>query len=421
MQIVKLKDVCIGKGEYGIAASAEEYSKNKTRYLRITDISDFGDLLDDDRKSISCSGCDKYLLHDNDIVFARTGNSTGRAFFYENKYGSLTYAGFLIKFHLDESKLNPKYMKYYTVSNTYKNWIANGPTGSTRGNMSEGDFANMPVFLPERKVQDGLVAIMEPIDDKIQNNNAIRANLNALLKLFYDYWFLQFDFPNNNGNPYKSSGGKMVYNKVLKRDIPEGWEVVKIKDIISHINTGLNPRQNFKLNNGNIKYITVKNLTTEGTIDFTSCDTIDDNALAKVHKRSDISKGDVLFASIAPLGRCVIIREDPKGWDINESVFSIRPKNKNLSEYLYMFFMSEYFIKKAEHSSTGSVFDGIRISVLEDMEIVIPPVSILNEFNKIISPILDLKYQNEIENQQLKGIYNFLLPLLMNGQIRISD
>ena len=77
--------------------------------------------------------------------------------------------------------------------------------------------------------------------------------------------------------------------------------------------------------------------------------------------------------------------------------------------------------KKAEHSSTGSVFDGIRISVLEDMEIVIPPVSILNEFNKIISPILDLKYQNEIENQQLKGIYNFLLPLLMNGQIRISD
>ena len=421
MQIVKLKDVCIGKGEYGIAASAEEYSKNKTRYLRITDISDFGDLLDDDRKSISCSGCDKYLLHDNDIVFARTGNSTGRAFFYENKYGSLIYAGFLIKFHLDESKLNPKYMKYYTVSNTYKNWIANGPTGSTRGNMSEGDFANMPVFLPERKVQDGLVAIMEPIDDKIQNNNAIRANLNALLKLFYDYWFLQFDFPNNNGNPYKSSGGKMVYNKVLKRDIPEGWEVVKIKDIISHINTGLNPRQNFKLNNGNIKYITVKNLTTEGTIDFTSCDTIDDNALAKVHKRSDISKGDVLFASIAPLVRCVIIREDPKGWDINESVFSIRPKNKNLSEYLYMFFMSEYFIKKAEHSSTGSVFDGIRISVLEDMEIVIPPVSILNEFNKIISPILDLKYQNEIENQQLKGIYNFLLPLLMNGQIRISD
>ena len=167
MEIKKLKDLCIGKGEYGIAAPAEPFSESKYRYLRITDISDNGTLLSDDPKSVSCPGCEKCILQENDIVFARTGNSTGRAFFYEPKYGELVYAGFLIKFHLDDTKVTPKYMKYYTISQTYRNWVNNGPTGSTRGNMSEGDFADMPVFLPSRKQQDAIVNLFSPFDEKI--------------------------------------------------------------------------------------------------------------------------------------------------------------------------------------------------------------------------------------------------------------
>ena len=93
MQMVRLKDICVGKGEYGIAASAEDFASNKYRYLRITDISDFGELLNNDCKSVSCDSCEKYLLSEDEIVFARTGNSTGRAFFYEKKYGPLVYAG----------------------------------------------------------------------------------------------------------------------------------------------------------------------------------------------------------------------------------------------------------------------------------------------------------------------------------------
>lgn len=270
--------------------------------------------------------------------------------------------------------------------------------------------------------QKRLSKILSKIDDKIELNNKINVELESMAKTLYDYWFLQFEFPNEEGKPYKSSGGKMVWNEELKREIPEGWEVDTVKKCICHINTGLNPRDNFKLGNGHIKYITVKNLTINGTIDFSGCDQIDEDARKIVHKRSDVSKGDILFASIAPLGRCVIVQENPKDWDINESVFCIRPNlNKVSTEFLYMFFMSEYFVKKAEHSSTGSVFYGIRISTLEEMLILIPPKAIKDKLTDIVKDIFVKKNQNEKENQELASLRDFLLPLLMNGQVRFKE
>ena len=111
MNKVKLKDICLANaiGKYGIPASAETYSPNKTRYLRITDIDDFGTLLNDDKKSVSSDDIGKYILNEGDIVFARTGNSTGRTYYHEKKNGRLAYAGFLIKYGIDEKKANPKY------------------------------------------------------------------------------------------------------------------------------------------------------------------------------------------------------------------------------------------------------------------------------------------------------------------------
>lgn len=161
---------------------------------------------------------------------------------------------------------------------------------------------------------------------------------------------------------------------------------------------------------------------TDGSIDFNSCDTIEETAKDIVHRRSDVSKGDILFASIAPLGRCFIVQEDPETWDINESVFSIRPNTKFVSkEYLYLFFMSESFIKKAEYSSTGSVFSGIRISTLEDMLIIVPPEEIMDHFTRNVEDILRKKYVNMIENIDLDSLRDFLLPLLMNGEIRFEN
>lgn len=295
-------------------------------------------------------------------------------------------------------------------------------TGSAQPKLTQENLSRLEIDIPDVQCQKDVATLLSTIDTKIDNNNAIAAELEGMAKDLYDYWFVQFDFPDENGKPYKSSGGKMVWNEELKREIPEGWEVASFSKCIQSINTGLNPRDNFKLNTGGaVRYITVKNLTTNGNIDFSSCDFIDNKARDIVHQRSDISKGDILFASIAPLGRCFLIDESPENWDINESVFSIRPNYTNVTSlFLYMTFMGETFIKTATNSSTGSVFKGIRINDLLNMKTIIPALPVLRSFDKQMNPMFTMKSKCSNEILELASLRNFLLPMLMNGQVKVK-
>jgi len=213
----------------------------------------------------------------------------------------------------------------------------------------------------------------------------------------------------------------MIWSKELNLSVPEGWNVFPLHKVIKHIHTGLNPRDNFVLGNGSIKYITVKNLTTNGTLDYAGCDTINEEARSKVHKRSDIAIGDILFASIAPLGRCYLITNTPNDWDINESVFSIRTNELISPEYLYAFLTSNRFINGATNNSTGSIFKGIRINTLSETYILVPNSKVLNMFTHIAHMILQKKAVISNENKTLLSQRDWLLPMLMSGQAAISD
>ncbi|MGC3978282.1 MAG: restriction endonuclease subunit S [Paludibacteraceae bacterium] len=179
MNKIPLKELCKSGqvGKYGIPSSAEEYNECKTRYLRISDIDDVGNLLNTDLKSVSSDNIEKYILEDGDLVVARTGNSTGRAYLHESKNGRLAFAGFLIKYGLDPKKVVPKFLKYYTISSEYKQWVKNLSVGSTRGNINAQTFADCPISLPERKQQEILVTILSSLDSKIEHNNRINDNL----------------------------------------------------------------------------------------------------------------------------------------------------------------------------------------------------------------------------------------------------
>lgn len=172
-----LDELSIGKGSYGIAASAVPYSSFKHTYLRITDINDDGSLNKNSLMSVDEDNADNYLLKPNDIVFARTGNSTGRSYFYDGSVGELVYAGFLIKFSLDEKKVNPRLLKYYTHSQPYYDWVKSFDTGGTRGNINAKTYGCMPISLPPRNTQDKIVDILKTLDDKIELNRRINDNL----------------------------------------------------------------------------------------------------------------------------------------------------------------------------------------------------------------------------------------------------
>ncbi len=196
-----LGELSKGKGSYGIAASAVDYSENLYTYLRITDIKDDGTIDFNSLKSVEDDKASNYLLQPNDIVFARTGASTGRNYFYDGSDGQFVYAGFLIKFSIDDSKVNPKFIKYYCLSKVFKDWVHSFNTGSTRGNINAQTFASLPIALPSRKQQDNMVSILSSLDEKIAVNNQINNNLEELIQLL----FIQ-KFPNitsNGGNTLK--------------------------------------------------------------------------------------------------------------------------------------------------------------------------------------------------------------------------
>ncbi len=209
---VKLKDISVGnKGNYGIGASAVEYDDSLYTYLRITDITDDGRLNKEGLMSVDDEDAKNYLLYEDDIVFARTGNSTGRSYFYEPSDGELVYAGFLIKFKLDRNKVNPRYIKLYTLTKQYRNWIDSFSTGSTRKNINAKMYGEMDIYIPPRKVQDNIVNIIEPLNKKIEINNKINKNLEEMAQAIFKQWFIDFEFPCVPEN-YKFSGASKPCN-----------------------------------------------------------------------------------------------------------------------------------------------------------------------------------------------------------------
>ena len=338
-------------------------------------------------------------------------------------YPKATFSGFVKRLRPKTTGIvYSKYIAFFLRSKYFRKVLDCNTIMTLRASFNEDMFSFLYLYLPDYEEQVRIGDLLYKMEMKIRTNNKINDNLEQQAKLIYDYWFTQFDFPDESGKPYRSSGGKMVWNEQLKMEIPFSWVCSKMENAIEAVRTGLNPRNNFKLGNGNIQYITVKNLCLNGSLDFSGCDTIDEQARQIIHRRSDIQIDDILFASIAPLGRCYLIQENPTNWDINESVFSIRYNSSVLTaEYLYMNLQSEAFVKRATACSTGSIFKGIRINSLMDSEIILPPLSVTKEFSKEIKPLFALQKKLDRETHTLIQLRDWLLPVLMNGQATISD
>lgn len=325
----------------------------------------------------------------------------------------------IVGFNAYENESSELFMHY--VFTYIKKSIQNSASGSIQDNINIDYLTKLKFKIPQKKYQDKIVDILFFLDSKIELNNKINKELEAMAKILYDYWFVQFDFPNENGKPYKSSGGKMVYNLELKREIPEGWEVKKLDEIILKTGTGLNPRDNFKLGFGNNYYVTIKNIEQGKVVLDDKCDKVDDEALKIINRRSDLKVGDILFTSIQPVGVTYLIQEQPQNWNINESVFTIRPDyNLVSSDFLFMLLSSDFMKAYTNNVSAGSIHKGVRHTDLKSFKFAYSGNTIIKNFNKIVNPILKKMYINEQQNQELAKFRDWLLPMLMNGQVRVK-
>ena len=240
-----------------------------------------------------------------------------------------------------------------------------------------------------------------------------------MAKQLYDYWFVQFDFPDENGRPYKSSGGEMVWNEKLKREIPQGWNNCVLGDYIGRITNGLNPRKNFILGSGNNYYVTIRSLVGT-TIEWNNCDRCDDEALSKINSRSQLQVGDIIFSAIGTIGRTFYILEEPTNWNISETSFTLRAKENVPTDFFYGMLRSNEIQRKADKAAMGSTLRCLVMDSLCSLQYVKIPSKIMQSFSAKVSPMYRQIHQNNKEIVRLTKQRDELLPLLMNGQASLN-
>ena len=407
-----------GKGTYGIAASAVDYCAELPTYLRITDINDDGTIDFNGLKSVDDPNSSKYVLQENDIVFARTGASTGRSYFYDRRDGKFVYAGFLIKFSLDPKKVNPRILKYYTHSKVYYNWVHSFENGATRGNINAKTFADMKLLLPPRNVQDSIASILSSFDDKIAINRRICENLEAQAQALFKHWFIDVA-------PFKN--GKFVESELGM--IPEGWRVGRYSDIIQETISGDWGKENAE-GNYTHKVACIRGCDFQDVKMGLRGKTPERFILEKNYQAKHFEDKDVLVeisggtatvstGRVCPVSQLLI---DKYNGDIVCTNFCrlVRPC-KGFSSYLYYSWKYKYDHKVMFGYENGT--SGIKNFSIKDFStrepLVLPDLSALKDFERIIEHIHAQIQNYGSESSRLSALRDTLLPKLMSGEIKV--
>ena len=351
----------------------------------------------------------------NDIVIVKTGNSYGRTAIIRNVEHPMTLNPQFVV--LKDIQINPVYLAYFIKTDEFQKQIYGIVGGSAIPTLSQENLANLIVRVPNENIQNTIADILDSLDGKIELNKQINDNLEAMARQLYDYWFVQFDFPNKEGKPYKSSGGAMVYNERLKREVPIGWEVENLIDF-AEIKNGATPSTADEANyGGDIVWITPKdlsdqqskfvyqgerNITEQG---FDSCST------------SILPTNSVLMSSRAPIGLVSIAKHEVC---TNQGFKSFIPKS--ISDSIYLYYYIKHNIKQIEQLGTGTTFKEVSMDDLCKFPILtIGAKDIYVQWIELQNGIADKQLALTKEIAALTKQRDELLPLLMNGQASVNS
>ena len=319
---------------------------------------------------------------------------------------------------VNENIADYQYLYYLLISDGITNYLCgqNTNTSGSHKRIDPNDFLDINVFLPPKSIQKRIGKFLAGIDNKIDLNRAINQNLEAMAKLLYDYWFVQFDFPDENGRPYKSSGGEMVWNEKLKRKIPASWENKNIEDIADVYNGATPSTINEQNYGGDIVWITPKDLSDQkqkfvyqgerniSQAGYNSCST---------HL---LPPNTILMSSRAPIGLLSIAKTE---LCTNQGFKSFVPKAENISTYLYYYL--NIHIKQIEQLGTGTTFKEVSREDVLKFPILKPSDAILDLWEKQVSALNNKQFVIQKENEFLTKQRDELLPLLMNGQVSVNS
>ena len=307
----------------------------------------------------------------------------------------------------NEDIVDYNYLYYFLISDKLTNFFdnQNSNTSGSHKRIDIDNFLNMEIDLPSIDIQKKIGRFIS-INDKIALNTRMNAELEAMAKQLYDYWFVQFDFPDENGNPYKSSGGKMVYNPTLKREIPAGWEDCFLSDI-ANITMGQSPDGSSynEKGEGSIFY--------QGSTDFGI--RFPSIRMYTTAPTRFAKKGDILMSVRAPVGDTNIANTD---CCIGRGLSAMNSKLGSIS-HLY-FIIRDLKAKFDIVNAAGTTFGAITKEELYNLPIVKPDNKVLDKYEMMCSPIFEKQMNLGFEIEHLTHLRDSLLPMLMNGQVTVE-
>lgn len=408
--MVKLADL-VNRVKVGFVGSINEFycdAKGGVPLIRTTDLNELGidysnlkyvtkEFHEKNRKSQVKYG---------DVIIARHGDN-GKANVFKEQFSAQVLNAVIIEPR--QEQLSSDIIKILFDTPFLKKQILGVVKGSVQGVINTSHIADLLIPLNARVDYKRISKVITNLDAKIELNNRINAELEAMAKMLYDYWFVQFDFPNAKGKPYKSSGGKMVYNAELKRQIPEGWEVRRLNDAANLIKDQALPKDVSE----DTPYIGLEHIPRKSIV-LSEWET----AIKVDSAKSLFKKHDILFGKIRPYFHKV-------GVSLTSGITStdtivLRPKSPELHGIVLQTVFSDEFVNAATQSSTGSKMPRADWEILKAYPIVMPPPKILKSFQDFSHKAILAIENNVHENHSLASLRDWLLPMLMNGQVKVA-
>ena len=400
---VKLGEVC--DTQYGFTASTVQQDTG-TQFLRITDI--VPQLIDWNTVpycQIQEKDREKYLLHKGDIVVARTGATVGYAKYIKEDVPAV-FASYLVRLLVNSIDVDRHYVGLCVESNLFKEYIQSISNGSAQPNANAQMISSFEINLPPLSTQHRIATILSRYDSLIENYQKQIKLLEEAAQRLYKEWFIDLHFPGHE-------------NTKIVDGVPEGWEKKTIDDVTCKVTTGLNPRKNFVLGKGSNYYVTIKNMADNTLFLDDRCDRVDNEALEKINKRSDLKIGDILFSGIGTIGRVALVDIPTNNWNVSESVFTLRSNDIVTKEFLYLMLLSPDMQNYCQSNAHGAAQKGIRMADLKAYSFNLPPFGVIQKFTNLVTPTI--KKVSSIRNQihLLTEARDRLLPKLMSGEIAV--
>jgi type I restriction enzyme S subunit len=413
------KETTLGKvaeiqtGPFGSQLHQEDYVIDGTPIITVENLvndyinhtSDTPKVSESDRARLS-----RYILNEGDIVFSRVG-SVDRCGYVSEKENGWLFSGRLLRIRPNKEIFN-KYVFYWVSQRAIKEYVRKIAVGATMPSINTKLLSEIPISFPPINEQRAIAAILSSFDDKIELLRRQNKTLEKIAQTIFKEWFINFNFPDENGKPYKNSGGKMKPSE--PDEIPHEWKVGKLKKVVE-LRGGTTPKtSNSDFWNGNINWTSPKDISNTRDLFLTKTERkITENGLKQISSGL-LPKGTLLLSSRAPIGYLAISNIDIS---INQGYIALLPNTYFSNIFMYLWLKT--YMQKVINAANGSTFLEISKSSFKNIDCIIPYKDVLNNFEVSAKPIFTRIRSNIYQIQTLSRLRDILLPKLMKGKIRI--